>query len=45
MNIEARPIEALETTLCGDNDTAVEWLTAIAAGAALAKAIIGLATK
>ena len=45
MKIEARPIEALETTLCGDNDTTVEWLTFIAAGAVLTKAIIALMTE
>lgn len=45
MKIEARPIEALETTLCGDNDTAVEWLTLAAVGIAAVKAIIALATK
>jgi len=45
MRIEARPVEALETTLCGDNDTVQEWLTFGGATFAMAKAIWDLTHK
>ena len=45
MKIEARPIEALETTICGDNDTAKEWLKMGVALIGVAIAIIDIAAK